>query len=145
MSIRETDFRDGTKLRLKGNDHEGKIGVDLQGFDFDRAVTQNEIIELNPEDCSAIDLRYGNVYKINLTDDIPSFALLNGDIGTYLFIFEQDSIGGRNVTFGTDFYFPSGVNRPNYILDSAGTINIVTFLCDKTNFYGTYMDNFVNA
>jgi len=142
MSIREFNYKDGTSLRLKGNTYEGRIGVDLEGINFDKAVTQDAIIELDPEDCSALDLREGNVYKVNLTSNIASFTMTNGDIGTYIFIFEQDATGTRTVTFNGNFYFLDAQGAPNFSVDAGGTINIVTFLCDKVNFYGNYLQNF---
>lgn len=145
MSIREFLFADGTKLRLKGNTHEGKIGIDLQGFDFDKAVTQNTLRELVPSDCSALDLRYANIYKISLTSNISSFSVANSDVGTYIFIFEQDSVGGRTVTFDSNFYFVSSLGTPDFSSDSPNVINVVSVLCDGTNFYGTYMQDFVNS
>lgn len=142
MSLREFDYRDGTRLRLRGNHHEGYMGVDLEGFNFDRAVTQRELIELIPEQCSELDLRYGNIYKVSLTANIPSFAMVNGDVGTYTFIFEQDATGGRTVTFDGSFYFPTALGAPDFSGDAGGTVNIVMFLYDKENFYGTYLQDY---
>jgi len=143
MSIREMQFLSGTRLRLKGKDYSGFMGIDATGFDFDKAVTQYEIIELVPSDCSALDLQYGNVFKVSLTSSITSFAVVNEDVGTYMFIFEQDSVGGRTVTFSGNFYFEQAAGVPDFSADAANVVNIVSFLCDGTNFYGTYMTNFV--
>jgi hypothetical protein len=145
MSIREVEYTDGTKLRWKGNIHEGKIGIDLEGFDFDKAVTQHQIIELYPEDCNELDLREGNIYKVYLTDNIADFSAVTGDVGTYIFIFVQDSTGGRSVTFDSNFYFASSVGRPDLSTSSANDIDIVSFLCDGEKFYGSFMQDFVNT
>lgn len=141
MSLREFYYKDGTSLRLKGNLHEGHLGVDLEGFNLDRALTQKAIIELGPADCAGLDLRYGNIYKVSLSANIPSFSMVNGDVGTYTFIFEQDSTGGRTVTFNGNFYFLDSLGAPDFSTDSGGAINIVMFLHDKENFYGTYLQN----
>jgi len=143
MSIREFFFSSGTKLRLKGNDYEGMIGLDSRGFDFDKAVTQNEIIELTSSECNSIDLQEGNIFKVTLDANISSFSVTNGDVGTYIFIFEQDSTGARTVTFDGNFYFENAAGAPDFSADAADVINIVSFLCDGTNYYGSFMTNFV--
>jgi len=145
MAIRQVDFADGSKLRLSGNLYEGEIGIDAEGFNFDKGVTQESLIELLPTQCTNIDLSTGNIFKISLTTNISAFNVSNADVGTYIFMFVQGSTGGKTVTFPSNFYFISGLGDPDFSGDSANTINIVSFLCDGTNFYGVYMQNFVNS
>jgi len=145
MSIREKDFGNGTAVELKGNQYTGKLSVEENGFNFHDAVGQKELSILLPSQCNNIDLRLGNIFKISLTSNIANFDVSYPNIGTYLFIFEQDSSGGKTVAFSDQFYFISGLGSPNFSGDSAGTINIVSFLCDGTKFYGTYMQDFVNS
>lgn len=145
MSIREILFSKGTALRLKGNDYEGNLAVDLEGFSFDRGVGQNVIAERYPEDCNTLDLRYANIYKIYLTDDIADFSAVHGGIGTYIFMFVQDSVGGRAVVFDDDFYFPSSIGRPDLSTSNANDIDIVSFLYDGFKFYGNFMQDFINT
>lgn len=146
MSIREFEYTNGTKLRLKGNLHEGKIGIDSDGFSFNRGVGQDTLVELLPPQCTDIDLSQGNVFRISLTSNISNFNVSNSAASTYLFIFVQDSTGGKTVTFPSNFYFISGLGPPDFSGDSANTINIISFLCDGSgNFFGTYMQNFVNS
>jgi hypothetical protein len=145
MAVRESNYDPGTALHLVGKVFDGKIYLNPDGFDFDRAVGQQELPELLPAQCSNIDARYANMFKVSLTSDIPNFNINYKKIGTYIFIFSQDSSGGKTVTFGEDFYWISGIGAPNFSSDASGTINIITFLCDGSKFYGTYMQNFVNS
>lgn len=145
MSLREILYGTGTSLRLRGNDHEAVIGVDLEGINFDKAVTQANIIDLYPEDCNELDLREGNIYKVHLTSNIANFSMVTGDVGTYIFMFIQDSTGSRAVTFDSNCYFPSSVGAPDIGSSGANDIDIVSFLCDGSKYYGNFMQDFINT
>ena len=146
MAIREVEFKGGgTALKLIGGSYEGKLSIDIDGFKFHNSVAQNDIIELLPVNCSPVDARLGNIFKVSLTSSITNFDIDYADVGTYIFIFVQDSTGGKTVSFADNFYFISGLGAPYFSGDSSNTINIVSFLCDGQNFYGTYMQDFVNS
>jgi hypothetical protein len=55
------------------------------------------------------------------------------DGAPYTFIIKQDAIGGRILTFGTDFKF-SGGTAPT-LSTSADTVSILTFISDGTDLY----------
>lgn len=145
MSIREVDYGTGTAQRMAGTQYEGKLSIEENGYNFHNAVGQKEIPVLLPTQCSKIDLRLGNIFKVSLTSNIANFDVVYPNAGTYIFIFEQDSTGGKTVAFSEKFYFINGLGSPDFSGDSSGTINIVSFLCDGTKFYGTYMQDFVNS
>ncbi len=133
------------KLRIGGNLHEGNLGIRLSGFSFDKAVGQENIIDLYPEDCNELDLREGNIYKVHLTSNIANFSMVTGDVGTYIFMFIQDSTGSRAVTFDSNCYFPSSVGAPDIGSSGANDIDIVSFLCDGSKYYGNFMQDFINT
>lgn len=146
MALREVNYKGGgTSIKLIGSSYDGELSIDRDGFKFHNSVAQNNIIELLPVQCSSVDARYGNIFKVSLTSNITNFNIDYADVGTYIFIFEQDSTGGKTVSFASNFYFISGLGTPDFSGDSSGTINIISFLCDGTNFYGTYVQDFVNS
>lgn len=145
MAIREQEYGEGTGLSWIGRLHSGMISIASNGFNIHKAVGQRELVELLPADCNKVDGRQGNIYKVSLTSSIANFDIEHPNVGTYIFIFEQDSTGGKTVAFPSNFYFISGLGTPDFSGDSAGTINIISFLCDGENFYGTYVQDFVNS
>jgi hypothetical protein len=64
--------------------------------------------------------------------------LVNG--ATYILIVKQDSGGSRTLTFGSAYKFPQGIDPT--LTSSANAIDIIAFLCDGTNLYGSLQSNF---
>ena len=88
--IREQNYGTGTTQKMAGTQYSGELSVEENGFNFHDAVGQKELTTLLPAQCSNIDLRTGNIFKVSLTSDIPNFDISYPNIGTYIFIVSQD-------------------------------------------------------
>ena len=64
--------------------------------------------------------------------------LVNG--ATYLLIIKQDDTGSRTLSFGSAYKFADGT-APT-LSTAANAVDIIAFLCDGTNLYGSFQNNF---
>ena len=55
--------------------------------------------------------------------------------GTYTLIVSQDATGGRTLAYGTDYKWPGAT--PPVLSTAANAVDVLTFLCDGTNLYGS--------
>ena len=72
----------------------------------------------------------------NITSFANPTSLINGAV--YNLILVQDATGSRTITaWGTAYKFPGGV-KP-VLSTAANAIDVITFLCDGVNLYGSYV------
>lgn len=64
--------------------------------------------------------------------------LING--ASYILVVKQDATGNRTLSFGSAYKFPGGV-APT-LSTSANAVDIISFLSDGTNMYGSFIGNF---
>jgi hypothetical protein len=62
------------------------------------------------------------------------------DGATYILIVKQDGIGGRTLSFGANYKWPSGT-APT-LSTGINAIDIITFVSDGTNMYGVFQGDF---
>lgn len=71
----------------------------------------------------------GNFIKVTVTGNITSDTWNNLKAGArYVFMFQQDGVGGRTWTPGTEFKYPGGVSG-NVLTATIGAIDV--FICDS--------------
>jgi hypothetical protein len=87
-----------------------------------------------------LDLSTGNVFTINMGQNISSFIVNNPVVGTYLIKFVQDATGSRDVAFPVAWKWAGGV-APS-LTNTASKLDIVTLIYDGTNYYATIVYNF---
>lgn len=85
-------------------------------------------------------LSIGKIASLTLNTSC-TFSTSNLCIDTCLLHIYQDSIGGRNITWPGNFKWPSGI-APT-LSTSGNAHDIITFACDGTNMYGTYVNNLI--
>lgn len=87
------------------------------------------------------DVALGAFAEVTLTDnrtlDNPT-NLING--ASYILIVKQDSNGNHEMTFGSAYKFPNGLAP--VLSMAANAIDIITFLSDGTNLYGSFLGSF---
>lgn len=64
--------------------------------------------------------------------------LVNG--ASYILLIKQDDQGSRSLTFGDAYKFPDGT-APT-LSTTANAVDIIAFLSDGTNMYGSFVGNF---
>lgn len=114
------------------------------GSDTTRVVTPATLYTTQAlTDAASIawDLSLGAMATVTLTDNRalanPS-NLVNG--ASYILIVKQDVTGGRTLSYGDKYLFPDGIEP---VLSTAGNaIDIIAFLSDGTNMYGSFLGNF---
>lgn len=114
------------------------------GSDTTRAVTPATLYTtqtLTDGASIAWDLSLGAMATVTLTDNralANPTNLVNG--ATYLLIIKQDSSGNHTLSFGSAYKFPSSIDPT--LSTGANAIDIIAFLCDGTNLYGSFQSNF---
>lgn len=63
---------------------------------------------------------------------------ING--ASYILLIKQDEAGGRNLSFGDAYKFSDGVEPT--LSTGPNTVDIIAFLSDGTNLYGSFQGNF---
>lgn len=64
--------------------------------------------------------------------------LKNG--ASYILIIKQDDTGGRTLSFGSVYKFVDGIDPT--LTTGGNAIDIIAFLCDGTNLYGSFQGSF---
>lgn len=64
--------------------------------------------------------------------------LKNG--ASYILIVKQDGTGGRTLSFGDAYKFADGSDP--VLSTEPNAVDIISFLCDGTNLYGSFQGNF---
>jgi hypothetical protein len=64
--------------------------------------------------------------------------LVNG--ASYILIIKQDSVGSRTLSFGSGYKFAGGLDPT--LTTAANAVDIIAFLSDGTNLYGSFQGNF---
>lgn len=83
----------------------------------------------------------GNVFEIDMGGNATLLNPTNLKAGaTYTFIIKQDANGGRELNFGTAYKFFGGITP--ILSSNANAVDILTFLTDGTNLYGSIQRNF---
>lgn len=84
-------------------------------------------------------LAAGKIANLTLTASTGTIGVSNQSIDTCVLHIYQDGTGGRTVSWTSNFKWPSGV-APT-LSTGIGAHDIMTFVCDGTNMYGTYVNN----
>lgn len=114
------------------------------GTDAERAVTPATLYTTQTlTDAATINwnLSQGAMATVTLGGNRTLAAptnLVNG--ATYVLIIKQDSGGNRTLSFNGVFKFPSGVAP--VLSSSPNAVDIVSFLCDGTNLYASFVGDF---
>lgn len=82
-------------------------------------------------------LAAGVVSTITLGGTRTMAAPTNMKVGTYVLHVIQDGAGGRDINWNSVFKWTAAVKPP--LTTTAGARDIVTFICDGTNMYGSYI------
>lgn len=83
------------------------------------------------------DLSQYQVATVTLGGNRTIAAPSNMSVGTFVLHLKQDATGSRTVTWNSVFKFPAGVAPP--LTTTANARDIVSFICDGTYMYGSYM------
>lgn len=81
----------------------------------------------------------GRIARVVLGGNRVIANVTNLRSGTYILFVRQDGVGGRTVTWANGYKFPANV-KPT-LTATAGGEDIMTFVSDGTNLYGTYINN----
>lgn len=114
------------------------------GSDTSRAVTPSSLYTTQTlTDAASIawDLSLGVMATVTLTDNralANPTNLVNG--ASYILIVKQDGTGNRTLSFGSAYKFPSGTDPT--LSTGANAVDIIAFICDGTNLYGSFLGNF---
>jgi hypothetical protein len=114
------------------------------GSDTTRAVTPATLYStqtLTDGASIAWDLSLGAMATVTLTANrtlANPTNLVNG--ATYLLIIKQDSNGNHTLTYGNKYKFAAGTVPT--LSTGANAVDIIAFLCDGTNLYGSFQGNF---
>lgn len=103
------------------------------------SVAQANILSQTLTDGSTInwDTSLGQVATVTIAGNRNIAAPTNLKIGTYILHVIQDGAGNRTLTWNSVFKWTAGV-APVLTTDG-GARDIVTFICDGTNLYGSYL------
>ena len=82
-----------------------------------------------------VDWANGQKQKSTLTDNVTFTFTAPSGVGNFLLKLVQDSTGSRTVTWPSNVKWPSGT-APT-LSTSASAVDIVSFLYDGTNYYGS--------
>ena len=98
--------------------------------------------ETSALDVAALDFTTGNVQTVTLTSNVSPLPNPTNikDGATYILIIKQDGVGSRTMTFGTSYKWEGGT-APT-LSTGANAVDILTFVSDGTNMYGTIAQNF---
>ncbi len=114
------------------------------GTDTARVVTPATLYSTQTlTDAASItwDLSLGVMATVTLGDNrtlANPTNIVNG--ASYILIVKQDGTGGRTLSYGDKYLFPDGIEP---VLSTAGNaIDIIAFLSDGTNMYGSFLGNF---
>jgi hypothetical protein len=121
------------------------IGVDVQGYDANTAVTDVAQEYTRTQNFNATTLTDGASISWDLSQNQVCSVTLAGnrtlaaptnqvDGATYILIVKQDATGSRTLTFNSTYKFPGGT-APT-LSTGANDVDIVTFVSDGTNMYG---------
>jgi len=114
------------------------------GLDTSRAVTPATLYTtqtLTDDETISWDVSLGVMATVTLGGNrtlANPTNLING--ATYLLIIKQDAESNRTLDFGDAYKFSAG-EVPTLSAD-ANAIDIIAFLCDGTNLYGSFQSNF---
>ena len=107
-----------TNLNFTGN-------VSTQNITYGGSVTWN--------------LAAGKIASITLTGASCNVATSNLCVDTCLLHIYQDVTGSRLISWAPNFKWPAGI-APT-LSNTANSHDIMTFVCDGTNMYGTYIND----
>jgi hypothetical protein len=89
----------------------------------------------------AWDLSLGYTARLTLATNATLSAPTNAEAGdSIVLIVTQDGTGGRTLAYNAVFKWPSGT--PVTLTTTAGAIDVLTFVYDGTNWYGTGLKTF---
>jgi Repeat of unknown function (DUF5907) len=89
----------------------------------------------------AVDASLSNVYTLTLGHNGTLNNPTNLGAGRYTFIITQDGTGGRTLTYGSSFVFPSGHDK--VLSTGANSVNVLTCVSNGTSLFCTLAKNFV--
>lgn len=114
------------------------------GTDTDRAIVPASLYTtqtLTDEASIDWDLSLGVMATVTLEGNralVNPTNLVNG--ASYILIVKQDGVGSRTLSFGSAYKFSEGVN-PTFST-GINAIDLISFLSDGTNLYGSFLGNF---
>lgn len=118
------------------------------GDDTDRAIVPATLHEklfstqtLTDQETITWDTALGAFAEVTLTDNrtlANPTNLING--ASYILLIKQDGTGGRTLSFGSAYKFPGGIDPT--LSTAANAVDIIAFLSDGTNLYGSFQGNF---
>lgn len=118
------------------------------GDDTDRAVVPATLHDklfstqtLTDQATITWDTVQGVFAEVTLTDNrtlANPTNLING--ASYILLIKQDGTGNRTLTFGSAYKFPGGTDPT--LSTAANAVDIIAFLSDGVNLYGTIQKNF---
>jgi len=79
----------------------------------------------------------GQIATLTLTGSTTMAAPTNMQVGTYILTVIQDSTGSRTITWNSVFKWPVGTAP--VLTTTASHKDILSFVCDGTNMYGSYL------
>jgi hypothetical protein len=83
------------------------------------------------------DVSLGQVASLTLGGNRTIANPTNMKVATYILYLVQDATGSRTVTWGTNYKWPGGVAP--VLSTGANKRDIISFISDGTNMYGTYI------
>lgn len=98
-----------------------------------QTLTDEEIIEWDTAQGAFVDVTLGG----NRTLANPT-SLING--ASYILLIKQDDEGSRTLTFGDAYKFPAGTTPT--LSSDPNAVDIIAFISDGTNMYGSFVGNF---
>ena len=127
------------------------IGSDVQAYDADTAKTDTAQEYTATQNFNATTLTDGSSIAWNLATNQVCSVTLGGnrtlsnptnlkDGGHYTLIVRQDATGSRTLAFGSAYKWPGGT-APT-LSTGANDVDILHFVSDGTNMYGTYAQDF---
>ncbi|HEX8185920.1 MAG TPA: hypothetical protein VF747_14240, partial [Blastocatellia bacterium] len=136
-------------LKLNASDQ-----IDLGGAKFILDPTNNYItlalqmvFKRNAQSAGAstsVDFSTGNVQEMTLTAATVTLTFSNiKDGALYYFIVKQDATGGRAISWPASVKWPGDI--PPVLSTAASAINIITFVSDGTNLYGSLSSSTANS
>jgi hypothetical protein len=80
----------------------------------------------------------GTIASLTLTGN-TTLTVTNPTIQTFILYVNQDSTGGRYITWGSNFKWAGGVAP--VLTPNANSKDLISFVSDGTNMYGTFLPN----
>ena len=92
-------------------------------------------------DCATINWNgdNGHIATVTLGGDRTFANMTNPRVGYYLLHIIQDGTGSRTLSWGSIYKWPGGVAP--VLTTTASARDLITFICDGTNMYGTYVND----